>query len=636
MEEAETHDLRVKHEADLKRAIKKLQRYRENLRAWAADSSVKQKQPLQDARRAIEKKMEAFKTMEQETKNKTYSRAGMTLSGELDEEGLARKEARDWLSDTLATLMAQSDELEADIEIQMGKRKTDPDVVANLVRPPPADGALQARCRRPAAARRRAPVNPLPPTERAPRPAAPTAPPPPASPLSQEEINASHKFHIERIEQLTRLLDNRDVTHDEVTALQDDLTYYVEDNREPEFMPDLDIYDAIPAMAEALAAAAAAASSEPAPAMAAASASASAAPAPAPVSKARAVITVKKPPPSSSSNASDSPKPSSHASSGGAAKASSGKGKRAAEAAAPAPGPATRAPRHIASSGASLASIIKASTAGSTPEAASPSALPRPISASAAAEPARRAATTPPAAAPPATAASSGPSVAAAAPSPAAAPFSSSSSSSGLPPSLARAEGVANPGPDGVVRSMSAVGRALFGGGFGTDEPFGLGLDFGPDDDDAKAMRDPAGVLSAVERSLAHVPETHDLERARAYVPRNPIPAECAVPAFQVSPLPVFDMPSTFARFSTDTLLFAFYFQQGTPHQAVAARQLLQRSWRFHSEYGAWFQRYEGEHTMTETHEAGPYKFFDYENTWAERVLDRFEFRYDALTSSLQ
>lgn len=135
VDEAETHELRVKHEGDLKRAIKRLQRHRDNLKTWASSSDIKQKDPLVNCRRAIEEKMEAFKTLEYETKHKTYSRAGMTASGELDEEGLARKEARDFLSATIADLSAQIDEVESDMEMERSKRRPDTKLLASLVSP---------------------------------------------------------------------------------------------------------------------------------------------------------------------------------------------------------------------------------------------------------------------------------------------------------------------------------------------------------------------------------------------------------------------------------------------------------------------------------------------------------------------
>ena len=43
-----------KYEADLKKEIKKLQRYRDQIKTWATNSDIKDKRPLTDARRNIE------------------------------------------------------------------------------------------------------------------------------------------------------------------------------------------------------------------------------------------------------------------------------------------------------------------------------------------------------------------------------------------------------------------------------------------------------------------------------------------------------------------------------------------------------------------------------------------------------
>jgi CCR4-NOT transcription complex subunit 3 len=55
--------------------IKKLQKLRDQVKAWASSGEVKNKAPLLEARKEIEKKMEAFKLVERETKTKAYSKA---------------------------------------------------------------------------------------------------------------------------------------------------------------------------------------------------------------------------------------------------------------------------------------------------------------------------------------------------------------------------------------------------------------------------------------------------------------------------------------------------------------------------------------------------------------------------------
>ena len=48
---ASTQTQKEKFEGDLKKEIKRLQRYRDQIKSWISNSDVKQKQPLMDARR---------------------------------------------------------------------------------------------------------------------------------------------------------------------------------------------------------------------------------------------------------------------------------------------------------------------------------------------------------------------------------------------------------------------------------------------------------------------------------------------------------------------------------------------------------------------------------------------------------
>ena len=51
---ANTNNQKEKYEADLKKEIKKLQRYRDQLKGWIADKEVKDKGPLVESRKVIE------------------------------------------------------------------------------------------------------------------------------------------------------------------------------------------------------------------------------------------------------------------------------------------------------------------------------------------------------------------------------------------------------------------------------------------------------------------------------------------------------------------------------------------------------------------------------------------------------
>lgn len=51
---ATTQNQKEKYEVDLKKEIKKLQRLRDTIKTWQSSSEIKDKQPINDARKAIE------------------------------------------------------------------------------------------------------------------------------------------------------------------------------------------------------------------------------------------------------------------------------------------------------------------------------------------------------------------------------------------------------------------------------------------------------------------------------------------------------------------------------------------------------------------------------------------------------
>ncbi|KAJ0965379.1 hypothetical protein J5N97_026517 [Dioscorea zingiberensis] len=70
-----------KFEADLKKEIKKLQRYRDQIKTWIQSSEIKDKkvstsyeQALMDSRKVIERETERFKVCGKETKRKALSK----------------------------------------------------------------------------------------------------------------------------------------------------------------------------------------------------------------------------------------------------------------------------------------------------------------------------------------------------------------------------------------------------------------------------------------------------------------------------------------------------------------------------------------------------------------------------------
>lgn len=53
----------------------------------------------------------------------------------------------------------------------------------------------------------------------------------------------------------------------------------------------------------------------------------------------------------------------------------------------------------------------------------------------------------------------------------------------------------------------------------------------------------------------------------------------------------MFNRRDSFAKFDLDTLLFAFYYKQGSYQQYLAAVELKKKNWMFHKKYHTWFRR---------------------------------------------
>jgi len=114
--------------------------------------------------------------------------------------------------------------------------------------------------------------------------------------------------------------------------------------------------------------------------------------------------------------------------------------------------------------------------------------------------------------------------------------------------------------------------------------------------------------------SMTTAPDSSDTEAPRHYRPQNPYPFTPS--HYPQEPLPIFDDPRLYSRIETDALFYAFYYRQGTYQQYLAAKALKSQSWRFHKQYQTWFQRHEEPKAITEDYEQGTYRFFDYESTW--------------------
>eukprot|EP00897_Mesotaenium_endlicherianum_P002755 jgi/Mesen1/2507/ME000016S01858 len=153
------------------------------------------------------------------------------------------------------------------------------------------------------------------------------------------------------------------------------------------------------------------------------------------------------------------------------------------------------------------------------------------------------------------------------------------------------------------------------------------------------APGEPHANLSLLESAYRNMPQPSDSERPRPYIPRNPAATPSSYPQ---SPHPSVDNPATWEKLDTDVLFFAFYYQQGSYEQYLAARELKRQSWRYHKKYNTWFQRHEEPKLTTDEYEQGTYVYFDfhivhdnYQTGWCQRIKTEFTFEYSYLEDEL-
>jgi len=202
---ASNSNQKEKYEEDLKKEIKKLQRLRDQIKTWIASAEIKDKSVLVEKRKLIEAKMEKFKMVERETKTKAYSKEGLTSGQKLDPAERERCEISQWLNNCLENLNIQIDQFEAEIE-SLGttkKKKGRSDQTAEQI----------------------------------------------------EELNLlleKHRDHVQKLETLLRMLDNETVDINQIKDIKDDLEYYIENCRDPDFMENDMLYEDIDGLEEML------------------------------------------------------------------------------------------------------------------------------------------------------------------------------------------------------------------------------------------------------------------------------------------------------------------------------------------------------------------------------------------------
>ncbi|PKC16990.1 hypothetical protein RhiirA5_465679 [Rhizophagus irregularis] len=185
-----------KLEQDLKKEIKKLQRHRDQIKTWISSNDIKDKRALLENRRLIEHQMEKFKACEKEMKTKAYSKEGLQQSTKMDPKEKEKMETCEWVSNQIDALSTQIETAEAEVEQLQSvvkKSRKDSQKVERL-------GEV-------------------------------------------ENIIERHKWHVNRLELILRLLENGNIPPEKVIHIKDDIIYYIESNQEPDFAEDENIYD---------------------------------------------------------------------------------------------------------------------------------------------------------------------------------------------------------------------------------------------------------------------------------------------------------------------------------------------------------------------------------------------------------
>lgn len=184
-----------KYEASLKTEIKKLQRCRDQMKAWIASPEVKDKNTVVESRKLIESYMEKFKAIEKEMKTKAYSKEGLMQSEKIDPKQKEKSETSNWISEYVDDLSRQVNILEAEAEGigLLPKKKKDHKKMERL-------NIIKNAVER-------------------------------------------HKYHINRLELVLRMLANDHVSAEKVNDIKDSIGYYVEGNQDPNFEEDEYVYD---------------------------------------------------------------------------------------------------------------------------------------------------------------------------------------------------------------------------------------------------------------------------------------------------------------------------------------------------------------------------------------------------------
>ncbi|KAK1429247.1 hypothetical protein QVD17_11453 [Tagetes erecta] len=191
----------------------------------------------------------------------------------------------------------------------------------------------------------------------------------------------------------------------------------------------------------------------------------------------------------------------------------------------------------------------------------------------------------------------------------------------------------------GQTTSLGVIGRRS------VSDLGAIGDNFSGLSSTVEPTHDQQSILQLLESSFYKLPQPKDSERAKSYIPKHPVVTPQSYPQVQA---PIVSNPAFWERLGsdnagTDTLFFAFYYQQNTYQQYLAAKELKKQSWRYHKKFNTWFQRHEEPKFATEDFEQGTYVYFDFhmgndemqQQGWCQRIKTEFKFEYSFLEDEL-
>ncbi|KAF9151479.1 proteinral negative regulator of transcription subunit 5 [Linnemannia schmuckeri] len=609
-----------KYESDLKKDIKKLQRQRDQIKTWISSNDIKDKRALMENRKLIEQQMEKFKVIEKEMKTKAYSREGLIMSGRLDPKEKEKADLCAWVTERVESLNMQIEAMEAEVEtLQTGSKKGKNNPARERI------SELEDKIER-------------------------------------------HKWHQGRLELILRLLENGQIDLDKVTSIQEDVNYYVDENQDPDFAEDEEIYTDLNLEEEEdyyvigaddhhkdddvsekdkdeeLPAKKPPKTVEPEPAASPARTTTTKTapmkklsisepketkPAPAPAPTVPTATATSKTTSNGSTRQTTIPRP-----------ADTPTIQYATAAAANLPMTEPSQTSNITASPSLAAAIADDSSAASkdglvsTSEPSAESAVTPASAAGSGIAPAGASATV---ATPPMDEAKTQSVMS----TPLAANYSAvSSTTTAKSTDITSAQPSRSQSPDEKFVAQE-IARSQQQQELAPSEPeirlpsalADLAHSFEISKERALSKDVGFFAIQMLETSFQFLPEAADTERPKYYAPKNPYPTPSYYP--QMPPPALFETSATFEKFDIDTLFFIFYYQQGTYQQYLAARELKKQSWRFHKKYLTWFQRHEEPKAITDDYEQGTYIYFDYEGAWCQRKKTDFRFEYKFLEDEL-